>query len=369
MSTLHQNIYEYLTEKIESGEFPQGSMLPSDSELAIQFSTSRQTILRAMERLSLEGHIKRLQGKGSIVQRQQVRAPGGNKLISFICGDIANSFGQRVASGIERKLRELDYELILCQHGHEDEKEAAQIRKSISRGVDGIILIPANPLNSAKIISEELLPASIPFLCVDNPLEGIESPLIETDNYHGAYEAVSHLCKNGHKRIAFIVTMKEKIESLRTVSQRFAGYKQALEDHGISFDPELIAELGPELSGKRPHDAGYKIFGYQPMNKLLRLPTPPTAVFLLWDELAFGVMSAIEDAGLKIPGDIALVGFNDDPIASITPVPLSSVRQPAEELGTSAAEMIVNLINGKPCRKQICLKNTLIPRESSNILK
>jgi len=365
MSSLHQAIYESLLGRIQNGELPAGAKLPSDAELCKEFGASRQTVLRSMERLCSEGFVERRQGKGSFVLRRAPKAAGSSKLVSLVCGDIGNSFGQRIAVSVEKALREKGYELLLCPHDFNVETEAAQLRKSVARGVEGIIHIPAFPPANQEFVEGVLKEGAVKLVSVDYGFPGLQAPLVHADNRKGACEAVRHLIGLGHRRIAFIINSFKRLETVETIKERFEGYKDALRGGGIQFETELVAELGEELSSKRACDVGYGVFGYQPMNRLLRLKQRPTAVFLLWDELAFGAMAAVKDAGLRVPQDVSFVGYNDDQISLLTPSPLTTVRQPAEEMGAEAVSALLKLAAGEPCPKAVKLDSKLVIRESS----
>ncbi len=366
MSSLHQLIYESIVRKILSGKLLLGGKLPSDAELSKEFGASRQTVLRAMERLCAEGLVERRQGKGSFVARTTLEAKSGSsRLVSFICGDMASSFGQRVTASVERSLRERGYELLLCPHDFNVETEKEQIEKSVARGVEGIILIPAFPPSNQELVEKVLKEGAVKLVCVDYGFPGTEAPVVESDNRKGAYEAVRHLLELGHRRVAFIINSFKRLETVESIQSRFKGYKDALSEAGIAFDEELVAEIGEELSSKRASDVGYSLFGYQPMNRLLRLERRPTAVFVLWDELAFGAMAAAKDSGLEIPKDISFVGYNDDPLSLLTPCPLTTMRQPAEEMGAEAVSMLLSLAVGAPCPKRAKFESVLVKRQSS----
>ena len=147
-----------------------------------------------------------------------------------------------------------------------------------------------------------------------------------------------------------------------SVRNRFEGYRQALADAKLEFDPALISELGPALSHMRPSDVGLELFSYPAMNRLLHLPCPPTAVLLLWDELAPGAIAAIRDTRREVPRDVSLVGFNDDELCTLITPRLSTVRQDGEAMGEAAVRLLAERIN----RNTPIPPRTLVPSRFIN---
>ena len=141
-----------------------------------------------------------------------------------------------------------------------------------------------------------------------------------------------------------------------------AQVRQALADAKLEFDPALISELGPALSHMRPSDVGLELFSYPAMNRLLHLPCPPTAVLLLWDELAPGAIAAIRDTRREVPRDVSLVGFNDDELCTLITPHLSTVRQDGEAMGEAAVRLLAERIN----RNTPIPPRTLVPSRFIN---
>ena len=125
-----------------------------------------------------------------------------------------------------------------------------------------------------------------------------------------------------------------------------------------------MAELGPHLAEARPQDIGLELYGYPAMHRLMSCEVPPTAVLLLWDELGPGALAAIRNGRRRVPEDFSLLGFNDDDLCSLTNPMLSSVRQPAEELGETAVQLLDDMRRGIAPPPVTRLKNHLILRDS-----
>jgi DNA-binding LacI/PurR family transcriptional regulator len=187
-------------------------------------------------------------------------------------------------------------------------------------------------------------------------LEDSDINYIGIDNFKAAYDATNYLISLRHKRIGLIIGPYRKMGRLL---KRFKGYKQALKDRSIEFDPSLVISTEPGL-----------LEGKQAMHQMLSLPEPPTAVFAVSDHLAIGALSSIKQAGLQVPGDISLVGFDGVELAAYCDPPLTTVRVPAREMGRLAARVLMELISNKARQTlQYCLDVDLIIRKSCSELK
>ncbi len=222
-----------------------------------------------------------------------------------------------------------DYSLMLSMATGAEERSFYQ-RVLRSRITDGVLMLSSD-------IDDPILPLLIND---DMPLVLIGShpylqPMYSVDvaNRDGAAVAVEHLLRLGHSRIATITGPLQ----MNTAIDRRDGYKQALLKAGVGIDPQLIGEGDFTQEG-----------GYSAMRTLLDVQPPPTAVFAASDMMALGALRAIYDAGLRVPDDIALVGFDDIPIASFATPELTTVRQPIQRLGATAATMLLDHLEGNP---------------------
>jgi LacI family transcriptional regulator len=212
--------------------------------------------------------------------------------------------------------------------------------------VDGLIL--SGPRSDDPLLPQ-LAEEGYPLILHGRP-NGYELPCVDVDNRAGAYQAVSHLIGLGHRRIGFISNAPL---SYSGTLERFAGYRLALSEHSLPHDPSLVetAAFLPEA-------------GLAAMQHLLDLPEQPSAVFAASDVVALGAMSAIHRAGLRIPDDMAIVGFDDIFLAAHAYPPLTTVRVPAYGLGWTAAEVLLALIEGKEKVSSVTLETDLVIRDS-----
>jgi len=182
-------------------------------------------------------------------------------------------------------------------------------------------------------------------------LEGSEVPFVDVDSVGGARLAVEHLIEHGHERIGLITNAPPQYTAS---AQRTRGYKRALEEHGLMYDRDLVRY------GDFNEESGWRA-----MSELLEVVPSPTAVFAASDLVAFGAMEAAKARGLKIPRDLALVGFDDVPLAHYVDPPLTTIRLPAYQLGAKAAQMLIDLIQGEKVEEtRFLLETKLIIRES-----
>lgn len=215
------------------------------------------------------------------------------------------------------------------------------------RHVDGIVL------SGPRFDDEDLLRSSAkgePVVLMGQlPHTGL--PCVDVDNVGGAAMATRHFIGLGHRRIALITNADP---AYTASADRLAGYRQALETAGIAYDQSLV-----QYGDFTPHS------GAAAMAKLLQLTPHPTAVFVASDTVALGALQAIRDGGLRVPDNIALVGFDDVPLAEFFDPPLTTVQLPAYGLGWGAADLLIRTINQENIRQQsVMLDTELIVRES-----
>ena len=258
----------------------------------------------------------------------------------------ADAFLPEVLRGVGDAVQENGFRVLI--HSVEDvTAPEAYIGLVREKHTDGIIL-------SGPRSDDEQLPRlkaeGFPMVLLGQ-LPGSDIPFVDVDNVDAARQAVEHLVGLGHRRIGIITNAPLEYTAAR---DRLAGYRQALEKAGLVFDEGLVRY------GDFREESGCVA-----MNQLLDLPEPPTAVFVACDLVAFGALVAIKERGLTIPDDIALVGFDDVPLAHYVDPPLTTVRLPAYELGYRAAMLLTQLIGGEPVEKrEILLQTELIVRQS-----
>lgn len=261
-----------------------------------------------------------------------------------------------IIKGIEKIIYQHGYHILLGSSDDDQEKEKSHLEMLLHKGVDGFIVFFVTPKRGERFDYshlKNLKKRNIPLVFIDRYLPAEPIDWVVCDDFWGAYEAVSHLISLGHKKIAHL-TVRDNCTS---VKNRLEGYKKALLDAGIEINREYIKMREFKKKGDALRIA----------KKFLRLKSRPTAIFTVTDGEAREVFQAIKEEGLKVPEDIALVGFGNSPESSLLEVPLTCVDQPKEKLGEKAAEILIEKLEypEEANLRQIFLKPRLIIRKSS----
>lgn len=310
---------------------------------------TREKVLEAVKKMNY-----RRNGLARNLKRQKTETVG------LVIGDISNPFSTELANAVRESLSARGYNLFICISEHSAKEDISAFESLVDHNVDGIIVATRSNREGDERLTE-IADGGVPLVVVGRDFHHDSVDSISADNFSGGFEATQHLVDLGHKRIGFIGASFENRGRLK----RLQGYIAALTKHQIPVDERLI-------TGKKgtPSDApGYstEAIGYEGMKRLLSLPKPPTAVFARNDFTAVGAMSAAKEAGLSIPQNVAIVGFDDTPLAIHTMPRLTTVRQPMKLQGQLAAEMLLCRITGEgdTNNKEQVLDCELIIREST----
>ena len=248
--------------------------------------------------------------------------------IGLLVDSLKNSYMIEIMKGVDRAIEDFGYELIIHTTGKFiknldiawERQHVAQLNGSLT---DGIIVVTPTTTN---------LPSAFPLVMIDPHVQGDNFPSVISTNRDGALSVMEYLISLGHRRIGFIGGRPD----LQSAIRRQQGYEDGLRQANIPLDPDLI----------QPGDYMRKT-AYHCAKKLLNLPSPPTAIFAANDQSAIGVMEMAAEAGVRIPEDLSLVGFDNIPETAFTQPPLTTVNQFIEELGYTATKILVDLIQGK----------------------
>jgi LacI family transcriptional regulator len=257
-----------------------------------------------------------------------------------------------VIQGISEAAEQLDYGLMLYTQGHTSDNRMSRTTyyaSLLSNGLaDGVVLVV--PYNYDVLI-EAFKEHDMPYVIIDHHGTTENEPAVTATNRKGVLEAMRHLLALGHRRIGFITGRM----TLDCSVDRLQGYRDGLAEVGLSYDAELVREGDFEQPT-----------GFRRAVELLSLADRPTAIIASNDEMAFGVMDAIKDAGLRVGRDISVIGFDDIPMASNVHPALTTVRQPMAAMGATALELIVTLLEGRtPITLQRELATELVIRETT----
>lgn len=275
-----------------------------------------------------------------------------SKLIGLIISvkdssDMANLFFMAIAQGIEATLTKNGYKLLLCNSYEDVEIEKERIQMFNEQLVDGIIIAPTHEDYS---FSDELTTKKCPIVFIDRKPQVFKGDCVFANNFQGAYDATKHLIERGHKQIGFI----KGCLKISTDNNRLDGYRKALEENGIAFNQEFVK------TDAITFDNGYRLA------KELAEQNKVTAIFIANNILTMGAFSYFQENNIKIPEEMALVGFDDYEWTKIMNPPVTIVKQPAFEIGERAAEVILERIqNPEGAEKEYLLETKLIVRKSS----
>jgi LacI family transcriptional regulator len=277
-------------------------------------------------------------------------ATGRTRLIGVVIPTLAHSFFGEVAAGISRIVEPYGYQVILVNSEDQPETECRQIETLLSRRVEGFV-IATTQKSDGKGIFQKLDAMKVPFVCVGRKLAGFEAAFAGVDNREVGRVATEHLIARRYQRIAHLAGTKVSTARLRS-----EGYQQALRKHGRPLRRDYIVVCSDEASA-----------AYQAMKHLLALDAPPDAVFCYNDPTAVAAMSAILDAGLRIPDDVGVVGAGNVRFSDMLRVPLTTIDQGSRRIGECAATLLVERMgNKKHIRpKSVLLPIELIPRQST----
>lgn len=299
-------------------------------------------------RAKIKKAIKDLKYQPSRVAKRLRSKSISSNLLGVLIPDIENPFYVDVLRGIEEMAYSNNYAIIMCNFGQDEKKEKLYLEILQSEAIDGLVVAPAHE-DDPRL--KKMVKDGLPVVCVDRGLKDANVDVVLVDNVTGAYNAVDYLIKSGYRRIAYIGGLL----AIPSTTLREKGYRKALTENGIPFDKELVK------FGDSKHRSGVKL-----CEELLSLPNPPNALFTGNNLITLGALETIHKWKLKIPEDIAIVGFDDMQWSSSLNPPLTAVRQPAMEIGKRAVELLLQRIKD-PGRSsiQMTLNTELMKRSSS----
>lgn len=275
-----------------------------------------------------------------------------SNLIGIVVPEFMSSYFPKVIIGAQKKIRSEGYNLIIAQSNESYETEVSNAQVMMANQVDGLLVsVTKETMNFEHLIAFKR--KGIPIVFFNRICEDMDVPKVVVDDYDGAFRAVEHLIQTGKKRIAHLAGP----ENLSISRRRLNGYHAALRKYNIPVDEQLIISYDLTME---------KVNIY--VNHLLNLTNPPDALFAINDPTAIEAIQIIKKRGLRIPEDIAVVGFSNDQLSALIEPSLTTVSQPVTQIGETAAELLLQLINTdinqwKPITKM--LNTELIIRRST----
>lgn len=269
-------------------------------------------------------------------------------LIDLVFNDLDSPWAVEILRGVEKVAHAAGVGAVVSAVHHQAASTQQWLVGVRSRNSDGAILVTSKP---APRLNAELRRLGMPLVVIDPAgVPTFDIPTIGATNWAGGRSAVLHLLSLGHRRIGMIAGPP----ALLCSRARLDGYRSALESAGVEVDDGLVRV------GDFSHESGFALG-----SALLGGPRPPTAVFASSDQMALGVYEAARQSGLRVPDDLSVVGFDDLPQARWSPPPLTTVRQPLAEMGAAAADMLLQLVQGRtPDVLRVELSTSLVVRDS-----
>ena len=323
-------------------------------DIAREAGVSTATVSRALRGLPNVDPVTRAKVRAVAERLDYVVSPAASRLVSGRAGSIAviTPFVARwyfatVLSGVERVLQRSDLDLLLFSMGDPSEEHRVPPHRKLRRRVDGFLVLS---LDAESPDLRELFESDLPVTLVGSTHDGVSS--VSIDDVEGGRRATQHLINLGHERIG-LISGRSLPSPFTPERDRYHGYLDALEQAGIRHDPDLVANGFFTVDG-----------GENAMAALLAQPRPPTAVFAISDEMAFGAITALRRHGLSAPRDISVVGFDGHDMSDL--LGLTTVEQPVVEIGARAARALLDgLEDPTAAPERVVLPTRLVVRSTS----
>jgi LacI family transcriptional regulator len=276
------------------------------------------------------------------------RSNARTNTVGVLLQDVSNSFSASLLRSLEDTARQRDVAILTASLDEEADRERALVSSLVRRRVDGLVLMPATH-QQGYLVDE--VRGGLPVVFVDRPPHGIDADSVTVDNRGGAETGTAHLLAQGHRRVAFL----GDLTTIETAGARLEGFRRAHAAAGVGVDPAL------EVMGLRWEEPAREAVA-----ALLALADPPTAIFAGRNSLAIGAVRALRDAGRT--RDVALVGFDDFPLADVLEPGLTVMRQDVRRIGAEVAKTLFARLDGdEAAPRHVVIEPTLVVRGSGEI--
>ncbi|WUJ48887.1 LacI family transcriptional regulator [Kribbella sp. NBC_00382] len=325
------------------------------SEVAALAGVSTATVSRALNgKSTVDPDLVRRVRKAAEELGYQPNGPARNlrrqeaAVVALIISDVENPFFTAIARGVEDVAHELGYSVVLCNSDESFEKESRYIDVALQERVAGVILSPTGTTSSVEKLSQR----GTAFVAVDRPLPEQDGDVVLVDTRLAARQATAHLIAQGYQRIGCITGPA----GVRTADDRLAGYRDALKAARLRSTTKLVRRTEYKAAG-----------AHRAAQDLLVQPEPPDALLVANSEMAVGVLQALQEHGIRPGKQVGIVAFDDAPWAELLDPPLTVVAQPAYEIGTVAARLLLaRITDNTRATTTTTLAARLIERGSSH---
>ncbi|WP_251552287.1 GntR family transcriptional regulator [Neobacillus muris] len=338
MKPKYQIIIDDIKSKILSGDYSIGEQIPTESALQETYNVSRHTVRMAISELANDGFLRSEKGSGTFVSNQYQSKSGGktnSKTIGVITTYISDYIFPSIIRGIEGRLNEDNYSLLLASTNNDVEQEKKALEMMLSFGVDGLIVEPTksnlyNP-NIAYYLSFK--EQDVPFIMINAYYEELDVPFLCLDDVQSSYLATKELISKGHTQIGLIA----KMDDLQG-KYRMKGYIKAIGEAKLRFQPDLVLSFDTET--KQDLSKNLKTFLHEKRDEL-------TAIVCYNDEVGLEVANVCRQLGILVPDNLSIIGQDNSYIAKNANIKLTTLTHPQEQMGRDAADWIIKKLQGK----------------------
>lgn len=269
--------------------------------------------------------------------------------LALVLTDIGNPFFTTVARGVEDAASAHGFSVMFCNTDEDEDEEMAHVRLLLQKQVDGLLLVPASSSSPSIEVARQ---RGVPVVVLDRRVTGAPVDVVRCDSEGGAHAVVQHLIELGHREIAILSAAAD----VSVAIDRVAGARRAMSEAGLAFGAEQVLYGRPESTS-----------GHEMARQALALSPRPTALFATNNFIAIGAFRALREAGLAVPGDISLAGFDDLPEPLVLDPFLTVAAQPAYEMGRRGAERLLERLENEPAGEpqELVLPTELIVRRST----
>lgn len=349
---MYRQLAARLKNAIQKGHYAPGERVASEHELSRQHNLARVTVRKATELLVVEGMLERRPGKGLYVREASNKAG----VLKLMVGNLAWEPSIRIVRGAQAVAREGGFEVQVCDAHGDSTEEVESVQRLAGNGTAGAIIVALHSLAFNAAVAR-LKDQNFPFVLVDDRYGVVRGiPSVASDNYHGGFLVGRRMVELGHRRVAFI---GDTVST--TVADRLEGFRDALAEVDIAL-PRIrirsLSDLNPFEDWTAPV--------YRECDALFALDERPTAVFCSCDAIARCCYRHAAERGKRIPDELSIVGFDDDPLAEWLTPTLATVRQPFAQMGETAMRMLLEQLGGAApaTQKHRALSVELIERGS-----
>lgn len=335
-ATRYHAVKDLLRRKVLTGEVGHGEQLKPEMELCRDINLSRTTVRKAIADLVEEGLLVRYRGKGTFVNFRRNSAQ--QRLLACLVGQssIAGGAYDLLVRGAQQAASEMGYQLLLAYSRNDTGTAMEQVIRLNEARVAGSMIVPIQSTSSERTTADVLRAlqrADQKVVLVDEFSSDDCIPSVCSQNREAMYELTSQLIARGYRRIAFLTSVR-----IESVTEREEGFRHAMEEHGLEIPPEYFLEVAGRDTARQ---------GEQEVDVFLAMRNPPEAIVCLHDLIALNVLRRYQERGCRIPDDVAVVGFDDLPLAAVSQPPLTTVHQPLLEMGRRAIELLVRQLQGE----------------------